>query len=138
MADNKYDLEIVREFFIKDRFAMVTTGIEIEEVGENYAKCSLKVDDRHVNATGHVMGGAIFTLADFTFAVATNHAGTITVTTVSQISYLGTPKGDTLYAETRMLKDGRRNCFLEVVITDNLGNPVANVSTSGAHLGEYK
>lgn len=129
------ELEEAREFFIKDRYAMVTTGIDIEEVGEHYAKCSLKLDERHMNATGHVMGGAIYTLADFVFAVATNFKQPVTVTTVSQISYLGAAKGDTLYGESRLLKDGKRTCFYEIHISDNLGNAVAVVSTSGNHIG---
>ena len=128
------ELEQAREIFKKDRFAMVTTGIEIVEVDKGYAKCSLTIDDRHVNATGHVMGGAIFTLADFVFAVATNFKQKTTVTTVSQISYLGTPKGNILYGESKMLKDGRRNCFYEIIIRDNSDNMVAVVSMSGAHL----
>lgn len=129
------ELEEAREFFIKDRYAMVTTGIEIEEVGEHYAKCSLKLDERHMNATGHAMGGAIYTLADFVFAVATNFKQPVTVTAVSQISYLGAAKGDTLYGESKLLKDGKRTCFYEINITDNLGNAVAVVSTSGSHIG---
>lgn len=129
------ELEEAREFFIKDRYAMVTTGIEIEEVGEHYAKCSLKLDERHMNATGHAMGGAIYTLADFVFAVATNFKQPVTVTAVSQISYLGAAKGDTLYGESKLLKDGKRTCFYEINITDNLGNLVAVVSTSGSHIG---
>ncbi len=129
------DLQEAREFFMKDRFAMVTTGIDIEEVGEHYAKCSLKLDERHKNATGHVMGGAIYTLADFVFAVAANfRQEAVTVTTVSQISYLGAAKGDILYGESRLLKDGKRICFYEISITDDLGNQVAVVSTSGNHL----
>lgn len=128
------ELEKAKEFFIKDRFAMVTTGIDILEVGDHYAKCSLKIDERHVNATGHVMGGAIYTLADFVFAVTTNYNQPVTVTTVSQISYLGTPKGDVLYGESKLLKDGKRNCFYEIQITDNAGTLVAFVSASGVHL----
>lgn len=128
------ELEQAREIFKKDRFAMVTTGIKIVEVDKGYAKCSLTIDDRHVNATGHVMGGAIFTLADFVFAVATNFKQKTTVTTVSQISYLGTPKGNILYGESKMLKDGRRNCFYEIIIRDNSDNMVAVVSMSGVHL----
>lgn len=127
-------LQEAKDYFIADRFAMVTSGIEIEAVDEGYAKCSMKIEERHVNATGHVMGGAIFTLADFVFAVATNTKDKVTVTTVSQISFLGAPKGDVLYGESRILKDGRRNCFYEIFITDNMGTPVAVVSTSGAHL----
>lgn len=130
------ELEEARQFFIRDKYAMVTTGIEIEAVGERYARCSLRLDDRHRNATGHVMGGVMFTLADFVFAVATNFKQPVTVTTVSQISYLGTAKGDILYGESKLLKDGRRNCFYQIYITDNLGTDVAVVSVSGVHLIE--
>lgn len=128
-------LEEAKAFFINDRFAMATTGIEIEAVGEHYAKCSLKIDDRHKNAVGQVMGGVAYTLADFVFAVATNNDNEApTVTTVSQISYLGVAKSDVLIGESRLLKDGRRNCFYQIDITDSLGNAVAVVNTSGAHL----
>lgn len=129
------DLEQAREFFAKDRYATEATGIVIDEVGEKYAKCSLVLDGRHKNAVGHVMGGVMFTLADFVFAVATNFKQSITVSVVSQISNLSSPKGDILYGESRMLKDGKRNCFYEIDITDNLGTKVAVVSITGAHLG---
>ena len=128
------DLEKAREFFIKDRYAMVTTGIEIDEVKEDYVKCSLKLDERHENAVGHVMGGVMYTLADFVFAVATNSEEKMTVTTVSQISYLNAPKGKILYGESKVLKEGRRNCFYQIHITDEIGTQVAVVSVSGAHL----
>ena len=52
-----------REEFAGDRFAM-GTGVRIEEVGDRYAKCSLQLTSRHLNAAGQTMGGAIFTLAD--------------------------------------------------------------------------
>lgn len=128
------DLQETKDYFIKDVFAMVTTGIDIEAVDDGYAKCTLKLDKRHENATGQVMGGAIYTLADFTFAVATNYRDSITVTAVSQISYLGPVKGDILIAETKLLKNGKRNCFYEIEIKDNLGNAVAVVSTNGVHI----
>ncbi len=123
-----------RTFFSKDRYATETTGICIEKVEKGYAKCSLVLDERHKNATGQVMGGAIFTLADFTFAVATNFDQPVTVTAVSQISFLGTAKGNTLYGESALIKDGKRSCFYRIQITDDLGNPVAEVATNGMHL----
>ncbi len=129
------DLERAREFFSNDVYATERTGIIIEEVKENYAKCSLSLDGKHKNALGHVMGGVFFTLADFTFAVASNFKKeTPTVTTVSQISYLRAPEGDKLISESILLKDGRRNCFYEIVIKDNLENMVARVTFNGAHL----
>ena len=128
------DLEEARSFFMKDTYAMLTTGIEIDEVREKYARCSLKLDERHCNATGQVMGGVMFTLADFVFAVAANFKQSVTVTTVSQISYLGPVKGDVLYGESRLVKDGKRNCFYQIMITDNVGTEVAMVSVNGVHL----
>ncbi len=128
------DLEEARAMFLKDTYAMVTTGIEIDAVGEKYAKCSLKLDERHRNATGQVMGGAMFTLADFVFAVAANFRQSVTVTTVSQISYLGPVKGNVLYGESKLVKDGKRNCFYQVMITDDMGTEVAMVSVNGVHL----
>lgn len=129
------DIEEAREYFSNDIYATETTGIVIEECGENYAKCSLKTDRRHQNATGHVMGGAIYTLADFTFAVAANFSCFPTVTTMSNISYLASPKGDTLYSEAKLIKNGKRVCFFEIEISDNLGTAVAVVNVTGSHLG---
>lgn len=128
------DLEEARNYFKDDRFATEASGIIIEAVDDGYAKCSMKIEDRHRNAVNQVMGGAIYTLADFVFAVATNTKDHWTVTTVSQISYIGTVKGDTLYAESRCIKDGRRTCFYEIEIKDDLDNLIAVVSTSGSHL----
>ena len=36
-------LDEARAFFARDRFATKATGIEIDEIGENYAKCSMKI-----------------------------------------------------------------------------------------------
>ncbi len=129
------ELETKRAFFKNDIFATEVTGIEIEEVGENYAKCSLKLTDKHLNAAGHPMGGAIYTLADFTFAVSTNpRPDSVTVTAVSQICYLSPAKGNILYAESSLIKDGHSTCFFEIDITDNTGVKVAKVTTTGTHI----
>lgn len=127
-------LEEIRKIFSEDLYATQATGIEIDEVAENYAKCSLKLERKHKNAAGGIMGGVMFTLADFTFAVATNATNPITVTTVSQISFMNSPKGDILYSESKLLKDGRTACFYEIYISDSLGTPVASVSVTGAHI----
>lgn len=129
------ELERVRKFFEGDVYATSATGIVIEEIGDKWARCTLKLDSRHKNAANQVMGGVIFTLADFTFAVAANRGSdAVTVTTSSNISFIGTVKGDTLIAETRLLKDGRRSCFYEIDVKDDKGNLVAVVSTVGTHV----
>lgn len=127
-------VEEAREFFIRDRFAMVTTGIEIEDVDENYSKCSFKIEDKHLAVHNGVMGGAIYTLADFAFAVASNSETQLTVTTSSNISYLGQAKDDILIGECKCIKNGKRTCLFETVITDGKGTLVAHVISNGMHI----
>lgn len=130
-------LKEAREEFAGDQFA-VSTGVQIEAVGDRYARCSLALTPRHLNAAGQIMGGAIFTLADFTFAVAANFRQPHAVTLTSEIRYLTSPKGSTLFAESRLQKDGRRVCFFTVDVTDDLGTPVASITFSGFRVGEGK
>ena len=65
-------LTTAREIFSHDIYATETTGIVIEEAEPGHAVCSFSIDKRHLNAHNRVMGGAIFTLADFAFAIAAN------------------------------------------------------------------
>lgn len=127
-------LEEAREFFSQDKYAMETTGAEILEVGENYARCRLKTDGRHCKVTGEIMGGAIFTLADFTYAVASNLGDSPTVTVTSTISYVNAAKGNVLTAESRLIKEGRSMCFYEVTVKDNTDRIVAVVNVTGKHV----
>ena len=128
-------LDEAREIFSKDLYAAKMSGITIEEVGENYAKCAMKITDNHRNAYGGVMGGAIYTLADFAFAVASNFdKPSPTVSLVGQATFLSMTKGSILYAETELIKDGRTNCFINVKIYDDTGRDIALVSFTGAKL----
>ncbi|MCR5310694.1 MAG: PaaI family thioesterase [Lachnospiraceae bacterium] len=129
------NLEEAREMFSKDLYATELTGCVIDEIGEDYAKCSLKLTDKHRNAYGGIMGGAIYTLADFAFAVASNFdKENATVSVVGQASFMSSTKGTVLFAEAKLLKDGRSNCFYEVTVTDDLNKLIAVVSFSGAHV----
>ena len=128
-------LEEAREFFAGDRYATKMTGAVIDEIGEHYAKCSMKITDNHKNAYGGIMGGAIYTLADFAFAIASNfESENLTVSLVGQASFMSMSKGSVLYGEARLIKDGRGHCFYEVVISDDLGKSIAVVSFTGAHI----
>ena len=130
------DLEKAREFFGQDFYATKATGIVIEEVGEHFARCSFEITRNHQNAYGVVMGGATFTLADYTFAVASNFNQPHTVSVTSQINYIGMAKGKKLIAEANCIKDGRSTCLYEINITDDLGNKVAFATISGMKLLE--
>lgn len=130
------DIEKVRRFFEGDRYAVEVTGVKIDEVDDCYSKCSLELDKRHYGAHDQVMGGVMFTLADFAFAVATNTSESFTATADSHISYLTSSKGKKLFAECRKVKEGRKLCFYEITITDDLGTEIAVISTTGFHIGD--
>ncbi|MBR4622613.1 MAG: PaaI family thioesterase [Ruminococcus sp.] len=133
---NIYDekeLEKAREFFRNDRFA-TENGAVIEAVGENYAKVSLKITDRHRNAVGGVMGGVYFTIADFAFAIASNLNDPNWVSLTSDISFLGVPKTETVYAETELIKSGRTVCCYIVKVTDGESRPLAEVKVVGCRV----
>ncbi len=124
-------LERARAFFENDRFAMGVTGIQIDAVEDDYARCSLALDTRHLNAAGSVMGGVMFTLADFAFAVAANLNQPTTVTLSSQITFLAPPRGNCLSAEARLVHRGHRTCYYEVQVSDESGAVCACVGVSG-------
>lgn len=124
-------VEETKSFMKNDVFAIQTTGCVIEEIGEGYAKCSLKITDKVLNAGHRVQGGAIYTLADYTYGVASRGEA---VTQTSQITYLSASKGDVLYAESKLVKDGKNIVFYETNVTDDTNTLIAFVTTSGFKL----
>ena len=62
-----YDLSKAKERFANDLFATDVTGIEIIDVGELYAKCTLVLQPKHLNAMGAVMGGGNIYFGRFCF-----------------------------------------------------------------------
>ncbi len=126
-------IEEAREFFRKDRFA-TDNGMTLEELGEDYALCSLTLDERHLNANGGVMGGAIFTLADLAFAALSNQIHRPTVAQQVSIYYLGAPKGKQLTARAECRKNGRTTTVINVDIRDETGRDVAQFTGSGFKL----
>ena len=127
-------LEEAQAFFAGDRFA-TENGAVITELGENYAVCTMAIQDHHRNALGNVMGGAVYTLADFAFAVASNFGKKPTVSTTSQITYLRAAKGDTLTARAEMIRQGRTSVYYEISVTDSTGTLIARVTASGQIIG---
>ena len=126
-------IEEARARFQDDRFA-VENGITIDALGERSAECRFAIADRHRNARGSVMGGAIFTLADFACAVAANNVHYPTVTQQVSVSFLSGARGSRLIARARCRKDGRTTCVYNVDVTDDLGQDVAQVVITGFKL----
>ncbi len=123
-------LEEARAFFAGDRFA-TENGAVIDEIGKNYAVCSMEITPHHLNAAGRVMGGAVFMLADFAFAVASNFGHPADVTTTSQITFLRASQGKMLYARSQEVRRGRTTVYYETSVTDDTGALIARVTAAG-------
>ena len=128
-------VEEAREQFKKDLFA-TENGIGIEELSDELCICSVELSDRHKNAYGGVMGGAIFTLGDLAFAVASNNRHYPTVAQQVSINYLSPAKGGKLFAKAVCKKDGRNTCVYNVDIYDDTGRDVAQFIAEGYKLPE--
>lgn len=127
------DLEKVKALFAKDQFAS-ETGIVVDELSPGYARCSFIIEKKHLNGNGKVMGGAMYTLADFTFALAANADRFGAVSQNLQIAYLSTAKGKQVIAEAKKVRAGRSTCFYTVEVSDDLGNRLAYVTASGFYV----
>ena len=119
------ELEKARKYFADDKFATEQTGIVIEETGEGYARCRFDIMPHHLNRNNTLMGGAAYTIADFTAAVAANTEAKTSVSLSGNIHYLSVAKGDRVYAEARIIKDGRSVAVTEVDVYDNVGTKIA-------------
>ena len=124
-------LSQLRERFANDLY--VSKGLEavIDEASYGHAKCSMDIRPHHCNALGIPMGGVLFTLADFAFAVASNQNGREVVTQASQITFLTPARGKRLTAAARQIRDGKTTCFYQVTVTDELGTEAAFVTING-------
>ncbi len=118
------DKEKVKSYFFNDRYARFSK-IEIEDVAEGYCKVKMEIDDIHLNALDIVHGGAIYTLADFAFAVASNSRGRAAVSVNASITYFKPPRGQFLYAETEEINLGNRLATYQVKVYDDQGTSVA-------------
>ncbi len=126
-------LEEAQAFFTQDRFA-TENGMTLDEIGEDYAVCSVVLTARHRNAYGGVMGGVIFTLADYAFAAASNNIHRVTVAMQVSINYLSAPKGEKLIATAKCIKDGKTSMVVNVDIVDDTGRAVAQFVGTGFKL----
>ena len=114
-----------------DRFAR-GIGAKLEEVREGYARASLVVEPRHLNAGGVCQGGVIFTLSDLTFAAIVNASGVLTPLIGGTIYYHRSAQlGDTLTAEGRIMSDHHKlPCALVEVRTQD-GTHIATFTGEG-------
>ncbi|WP_435363907.1 hydroxyphenylacetyl-CoA thioesterase PaaI [Haloarchaeobius sp. DYHT-AS-18] len=93
-------------------------GIELVDLGEGTATMELTVTEDMVNFHGTPHGGAIYSLADATFAAASNSHGTTAVALETNMSYLDAVEvGTTLRAEAEESHMAGRTAEYQIDIT---------------------
>lgn len=127
------NLDAAKSYFEGDTFAK-NCGIVIDELFEGGCVCSMEITDGHKNAAGGVMGGAMFTLADFAFAVAANNVHKTTVVQNVAINFFTQTRGKRLIARAECKRDGGSTCVYNVDITDDLGKSIAQFVGTGFKL----
>ena len=123
-------MEDIQKNLKNDRFAQLL-GIEIVDASPGYALVEMKIEDKHKNGINIVQGGAIFTLADYAFAIASNADGSTTVGINASISYFKAPAGTYIRAEAREESKSKKISGYKVEIKDEDGTLIASFSGLG-------
>ena len=115
----------IKEFFQKkDQFAK-HVGIELVEAAKGKAKVRLKIKEHHLNGVNLVHGGAIFSLADFAFAVASNSHGTMALGINANISYVKSAEDGILTAEAIEVAKNSKLATYQINITNEKDDLIA-------------
>ena len=122
-------LEEIQRFFAGDKFA-TNAGCTIVMAAKGHAVAEMPITADHRNGMGGVMGGAIFTLADFALAVACNVDEEPTVSVSNTIEFLSSSKGTKLIASCEADKSGRSLGYYTVDVTDDLGRKIARMTAT--------
>jgi acyl-CoA thioesterase len=100
-------------------------GVELDEVAPGRARVKMVVRDHHRNSHGTVHGGALFTLADTAFALASNSHGIPAAAINAHISYMKAATTGTLYAEAEEFALNPKLATYTVTVTDGNGERIA-------------
>jgi len=117
-------MENIKEFFLRDRFA-AHNDIVLTRVEPGYAEAEMEIADHHLNGVNITHGGAIFTLADLAFAVASNSHGTVAVGVSATITYLKATRRGRLTARAREVGRNPKLATYEVEVRDQADDLVA-------------
>ena len=120
-------LQFTRDY--QNKIAFVShLKILTEALGEGTARLSLPVEPHLMNSVGTVHGGVIMSLLDVALCTAarTLHPESTGVVTIDlSTSFIGGGSGARLFADARVLKDGKSMTFVEAEAKNDDGSLVA-------------
>ena len=117
-------MDTLKKFVDKDHFAR-HLGVEMLEYSAGKAKARMELKSHHLNSAGTAHGGAIFSLADAVFSVASNSHGTLAMAINVSISFFKSAKTGALIAEGREISINPKLATYLIDVTDEAGNAIA-------------
>jgi len=117
-------MDDLKRFVQKDHFAN-HIGVEMLEYGGGRARARMEIAKHHLNSAGTVHGGAIFSLADAVFSVASNSHGTLALAINVSISFFRAVTQGTLTAEGREVSLNPRLATYLIEVKDQDGSDIA-------------
>lgn len=125
MSTSTPDQDRIRAFFSKNDRLARHLGIELVEVRPGYARVQMPIKEHHLNGVNTVHGGAICSMADFAFAVASNSHGQVAVAINIDIAYLKPATSGVLYAEATEVSCKKTLGLYGVRVTNDKGELVS-------------
>ncbi len=125
------DAKTLNEYFHHSDSFATRLGIEIVEVGADCSVAIMPLDEMHRNGMGNAHGGAIFSLADMTFAAAAHASGIFFVSAQANISFLEPGRVGPLRGEAKLVRTGKTLGIYNIRILDALDTLVAIGTITG-------
>jgi acyl-CoA thioesterase len=108
-----------------DRFA-ASIGAQLTVVREGYAKAEMTIEEHHLNGGNVCQGGAIYTLADLSFAAVSNSHGLLTLGIANNITFLKSAQlGDHLIAECTETFNHHKLPYCDIKVTNQKDELIA-------------
>jgi acyl-CoA thioesterase len=117
-------MDTMEKFVQKDHFAH-HIGVEMLDYGRGTAQARMTIGKQHLNSAGTVHGGAIFSLADAVFSVASNSHGTLALAINVSISYFKAVNSGTLTADAEEVSLNPKLATYLITVKDEKGARIA-------------
>jgi acyl-CoA thioesterase len=117
-------MDRIQSVFREDRLIQ-DFGMKLLEAREGYAKVSVVVEERFLNAHNIAHGVLLFAVADAAFALSVNAAVDAVGVQWSLNMFRAAKPGETLVGESRILHTGRQSIVCELTVTVGDGRILA-------------
>lgn len=132
----EHRIKKLEQILKNDRFAN-HNEIRLVSIGLGTAIAEMPVSEKHLNGVNIIQGGALFTLADFAFAAASNSRGRIAVATNANITFFKGISSGMLTAEAKEMNTGKTLSHYSVDIVNEQGTKIAYFTGTAFLKGDY-